>query len=42
MGGADADQSTEETAENIIKLIDKMDESMHGTFIDWQGNSIPW
>ena len=42
MGGDDADQSTEETAENIIKLIDKMDESMHGTFIDWQGNSIPW
>ena len=42
MGGDDADQSPEETAENIIKSINKMDESMNGTFIDWQGNSIPW
>ena len=42
MGGPDAPLEKEETISKLINLIEKVDISDSGKFLDWQGNELPW
>lgn len=42
MGGEDAPLEKEEPISLIIDLIEKIDISNTGKFLDWQGNELPW
>ncbi len=42
MGGPEAPQEKEESISTIIDLIEKIDFSYTGKFLDWRGNELPW
>lgn len=42
MGGKDAPLEKEESISMIIEIIEKVDISDSGKFLDWQGNELPW
>jgi len=42
MGGPNAPQQKEEPISMIIDLVEKIDISDSGKFLDWQGNEQPW
>ena len=42
MGGEGAQLTTEESAANLLKLIDKLDVSSTGRFLAWNGKELAW
>ena len=42
MGGPDAPLEKEETISMLINLIETIEISDTGKFLDWQGNALPW
>ena len=42
MGGDGAQLTSDESAANLLKLIDKMDVSSTGRFLAWNGKELAW
>ena len=42
MGGQNAALSVEESAAGLLHVIDRLTPDDSGSFVDWQGQSLPW
>ena len=42
MGGQNAALSVEESAAGLLHVIDRLTPDDSGSFLDWQGQSLPW
>ena len=42
MGGRSAPVSPQESARGMRRIADRLTDSQSGTFLDWQGRSLPW
>jgi len=42
MGGEGAQLTTDESAANLVKLIDKLDIASTGRFLAWNGKELAW
>ena len=42
MGGPGAPLTPEESVRGMIKVIDGLDPSKNGKFLDYRGREIPW
>ncbi|KAG8563403.1 hypothetical protein GDO81_016051 [Engystomops pustulosus] len=42
MGGDQAPLTKEQSVSKMIKIITTLNEGQSGTFVDWEGNIIPW
>lgn len=42
MGGAQAPLRVQESAAGLLRVIDRATPAQSGTFLDWQGQTLPW
>ncbi|KAG8432830.1 hypothetical protein GDO86_017182, partial [Hymenochirus boettgeri] len=42
MGGDQAPLTKETSVDGMMKIITSLDEKHSGTFVDWEGKTIPW
>lgn len=42
MGGPKAPLEIETSCESMVETITKMDKSVNGGFIQWDGKTLPW
>ena len=42
MGGPEAPVQVRDSVEGMLRIIDDLSEEQSGTFLDWQGQELPW
>lgn len=42
MGGPEAPVQVRDSVEGMLRIIDGLSEEQNGTFLDWQGQELPW